>query len=669
MPDEPAFEPPNVTDDDILWASHLLDLPDDAFYGKDGADPRQEVLNSMNTIDVAACPGSGKTTLLVAKLAILAKTWQYRTRGICVLSHTNAARHQIEARLGNTAVGRRLLSYPHFIGTIHGFANDFLAVPWLRSIGYPVKLIDTEFCERRRWRKLNHKWRFSLQKKFINESDIRIADTSFALARKKGTFPFADHTATYQNTRKACRETTEEGYHCHDDMFLWARDMITKLPWVIEVIRDRFPLLFVDEAQDNSEDQSSILHRIFIEGESIVTRQRFGDENQAIFDFIEANEATTDAFPGTKKKELPNSHRFGQTIADLADPLGLVPYPLLGLGPKKALSSGSNEGPHTIFLFDDDNLGEVLDAYAQLLIETFSEQELQEGTFTAVGLVHKPKEDNHRPRHVGHYWPDYDPELSSAEPKPRTFLQYVIAGQARAEANGEAHFAVENIAQGILRLAGMTESKKTCHRRRYCHRYIMKLLEDDADLRGEYESLIVLLAVRKEAPKEKTWDEVADSGRRIAENIAGTSLSRADAADFLKWIDRHESDKSTGVFPKSADNMYRYSKDSKAVAIRVGSIHSVKGQTHTATLVLETHWHTFNLEDLWPWLAGTESGAAGAGIQQKSRLKVHYVAMTRPTHLLCLAMKRSVFEKSEGELDQGLMNALGQHGWHISPVD
>ena len=143
MSSEGTFELPTVTDEDICRASRLLGLPVDAFYGTDGTDPRQEVLKCMDSVDVAACPGSGKTTLLVAKLAILAEKWQYRTRGICVLSHTNAARHEIEKHLGNTAAGRRLLDYPHYIGTIHGFVNEFLAAPWLRSRGYTIKMIDT----------------------------------------------------------------------------------------------------------------------------------------------------------------------------------------------------------------------------------------------------------------------------------------------------------------------------------------------------------------------------------------------------------------------------------------------------------------------------------------------------------------------------------------------
>src|SRR6266581_4100885 len=94
-------KPLDITDNDISWVSRLLRLPAAAFSGSDGSDPRQEVMKSLQSIDVAACPGSGKTTLLVAKLAILAEKWQYATRGICVMSHTNAARHEIESRLGN----------------------------------------------------------------------------------------------------------------------------------------------------------------------------------------------------------------------------------------------------------------------------------------------------------------------------------------------------------------------------------------------------------------------------------------------------------------------------------------------------------------------------------------------------------------------------------------
>ena len=123
MGNDAGIDAPAIEDLDIPWVCELLGLPATAFSGADGTDPRLPVLRSMDTLDIEACPGSGKTTLLVAKLAILARKWTQSRRGLCVLSHTNVARREIETSLGNTAAGQRLLSYPHFIGTIHGFVT------------------------------------------------------------------------------------------------------------------------------------------------------------------------------------------------------------------------------------------------------------------------------------------------------------------------------------------------------------------------------------------------------------------------------------------------------------------------------------------------------------------------------------------------------------------
>lgn len=140
MREPEPFVFPDITEDDIAWACDVMELPNDAF---DGA--RRHVLLTNGSLDVAACPGSGKTTLLVAKLAILARKWTDRRRGICVLSHTNAAREVIEDRLGATAEGQSLLSYPHYVGTIHGFVDRFLGIPYLRHKGWEV-LVDNERC-------------------------------------------------------------------------------------------------------------------------------------------------------------------------------------------------------------------------------------------------------------------------------------------------------------------------------------------------------------------------------------------------------------------------------------------------------------------------------------------------------------------------------------------
>jgi hypothetical protein len=88
--------------------------------------------------------------------------------------------------------------------------------------------------------------------------------------------------------------------------------------------------------------------------------------------------------------------------------------------------------------------------------------------------------------------------------------------------------------------------------------------------------------------------------------------------------------------------------------------------------VLETYWKDrkkrHNLELLSPWLRGIKAGRCNVGVEQQSRLKVHYVAATRPTHLLCLAMKRSSFEDDEGNLNQSMVQELEQRGWQVKSI-
>jgi superfamily I DNA/RNA helicase len=684
MSADPSFEPPAITDEDIRWASRLLRLGEDGFHGKDGSDPRQKVLKTSGTIEVAACPGSGKTTLLVAKLAILAKKWPHRTRGICVLSHTNAARREIEKLVGNEAAGQRLLAYPHFIGTIHAFVDHFLTLPLLRSFGYKSTQFSTEIAGQQLWalsgygaqlppylyRKIPDKDRRKAavcHAHYVGEKrDLRLEaeNATVWLLRKKDTDSF-------RLIDKWKSTVLQAGYAAYEDTFAYGHRALKENRYLVSTLRDRFPLLFIDEAQDNSEQQSAILHRIFMDGTGSVRRQRFGDPNQAIFSFVGAKGATKHKFPDGKIEELPNSHRFGEHIAQLAGPLGVTQYDggLIGQGPSTHRLARQHEGRHTIFLFDDDGAGKVLDAYGVLLLETFSEPELIRGSFVVVGQVHKLKGDDRKPRHVGHYWSDYDPELSKAEPKPQTLVQYVFAGLGKAEAIGEAYPAVEKIAEGILRLAGMAEGGTTLPPRRHRHRYVLQRLEKSPDIQVCYKTLISRLALRRKGLRQETWDNrCCGLLRQIAETLADAPLSGAEADPFLKWKDEPDALPPPSTTRKRRDNIYRYSNDKGEVAIRVGSIHSVKGETHTATLVLETFWHKHNLADVLHWLDGSESGAESPENRQADRLKLHYVAMTRPTHLLCLAMKRSPLEDADGRLDHSKIDELKRHGWNVEPI-
>lgn len=664
MNDGAAFTVPEIADAAIPWVCSVLDLPPTAFSGHDGQDPRLPVLKSLATLDIEACPGSGKTTLLVAKLAILGGQWADPRRGLCVLSHTNVARREIEHVLGSTAEGQRLLSYPHFIGTIHGFVNEFLAIPWLSSNGYPIEMIDDEVAQRRRWRRLPHAIRGGLEKRRYDQRILKIQDTHFGVGEIKwGKVALGEDTPTYQALIKACRESAQEGYFCHDEMFVWAHDLIDKSPEVTGFLRTRFPLLFVDEVQDNSEQQSKLLHRVFMEGNGPVMRQRYGDTNQAIYQYAGQTEAvTTDSFPvPAVRTDIPNSFRFGQEIADLADPLALEPQGLQGKRQDGIEGESDTSGKHAIFLFDDESIGNVLENYAAYLVEVFSENELRVGKFTAVGAVHRPGADDKLPRHVGHYWPEYDHDIGRADPQPQTFVQYVSAGNRLSQDSGETHATVEKIAEAVIRLARIAEPTFSTGNRRRKHRYVLELLDGKDAARTAYINLVRILAVGRVPLMENAWnDNWRPVVTQIVQEITGAAVDGEDVAAFLAWGDAQPA--AAGEEEKSrSDNIFRYPRDNPAVAVRVGSIHSVKGQTHTATLVLETFYHAHHLKTLKPWLLGDRTGANGAHAALKARLKLHYVAITRPARLLCLALRQDSVDDDE-------ITKLRGRGWRVAWV-
>lgn len=640
---------PVVENEDIDEVIALLNLPQFAFGSHEGDNSRFSILTSNDTLDVEACPGSGKTTLLVAKLAILSRKWDNRRRGICVLSHTNVARREIEQRLSGTQEGRLLLSYPHFVGTIHGFMNDFLALPWLRSKSIPIKVINDEECIKRRQSKLSYKTRTAFQNDLnriplrVRAPDYSVGDVSWARGGTLGR-----DTDTYRDIQKACRLTTLEGYFCYDEMFVWGNELLNNYPSIKEAIRARFPLLFIDEVQDTTEIQSNLLYQLFCEGNNPVVRQRFGDSNQAIYSHAsqEKDQTITDIFPNPKSlRNISDSHRFGPRIASLADPLALRSQGLTGCGSVITDNSGI-DNHHAIFLFSEQSIRNVIPAYASYLIEVFCESKLRSGTFTAIGAIHKSNGDDKVPRHVKHYWPYYDHQ-STTTSTPKTLYQYALLGMKLSSQYGENHYFAEKLSGGILHLVTILNPVVKLHYQQRSHRHLRQLLNNHPEMDQVYLNLIKLLVAEKSQLTPMRWTkECVPAIRTIAHTIANAPHIDSVAEDFLSCdVNLNISDLASSTI--KAGNIFSYPPENPKVNVRLGSIHSVKGETHTATLVLETFYRRHNLKYLKRWLLGKQKGGNDEGPESLKRLKQHYVAMTRPSHLLCLAMREDSLTSNE----------------------
>lgn len=79
------------------------------------------------------------------------------------------------------------------------------------------------------------------------------------------------------------------------------------------------------------------------------------------------------------------------------------------------------------------------------------------------------------------------------------------------------------------------------------------------------------------------------------------------------------------------------------------TIHNVKGETHDATLYLETDRQgASDLNRILPYFGVGHCGSSN--LYDFSR-KLAYVGMSRPKKLLCVAMQAATYEKSKGIFD------------------
>ncbi len=77
---------------------------------------------------------------------------------------------EIEKRIGGTQVGAKLLNYPHFIGTVHSFFTTHIALPWMRSHGKNIEIIETDFAIDYRWNMVTDSYKKILDSKYISKS-------------------------------------------------------------------------------------------------------------------------------------------------------------------------------------------------------------------------------------------------------------------------------------------------------------------------------------------------------------------------------------------------------------------------------------------------------------------------------------------------------------------
>ena len=637
-----------ITDDDIDWVEKIMG-PNISFDTE-----RRAVIKCMESIDVQACPGSGKTTALVAKLAILARKWPYDDFGICVLSHTNVAREEIQTCLGNYEIGKRLLSYPHFIGTVQKFVDSYLAIPWLKSNDYPVSRVDTAYVLSKRW---------NMQSDYIRQylKDRNLSEKVLCYVNNIDEFDKKVASGFKKFLRRQIQKSQRDGYFTYDEMLLYVKQLLETYPLISNVITKKFPIVFIDESQDISNLQWTVLDMAFKDREGFAV-QTFGDINQDIYE----NERDVKREDVNQKEQLriSNSRRFNECIAKLANTVAFDNEVIKGVNQEFV----DRDIKNTVFLFSKDKISEVIDAFGELVTNTFSKEELvkyKNYGCHAIGQIHKKTESityDKLPKSVADYWISYDDKGSNLNKQSDNLIGFFRKGLRDFQETKEMGAYFNELFLGLRALNSLfpNEVRATITGKNFTSSI------SAFDEKTQQSILRILSKLSNfDSIDKSNWNDVCckfiqlliDYGLKTDK----TSFEKDYAVNrFLEW---EEDRSSLSLEIPEKLNVYHYvnPKNDVDIDIELGSIHSVKGRTHLATLVLETFYHKHNITSILPYLTEPLKKRDECNTYNIHRLKCQYVAMTRPKALVCIALPIENISDSQ-------IQKLQHLGWHIKNI-
>ena len=658
-----------ATDDEIKIAHDLL-LPGKPDFDED----KVAVIKSNISQDIKACPGSGKTTVLLAKLLILANRMPFGDgSGICVLTHTNVAIDEIKARFGSQA--DILFSYPNFCGTIQSFVDKFLTIPLFNSCNeIPIsdinddranRIIEREFMSC--FNTLSKEQKKSLwslvdrdtykkngvvewKRVIIAISEV-VRDSYYDYANQKYYRKYGDDFVLAANSKNPSprykllstlrRAAESQGVIKYDDAYSIAMAYCQLMPVLRESLTHRFKYLFIDETQDTNKLQLDLLERLF-DRESVII-QRFGDNYQAIYDSAES----CDWVP-CNPLPLNQSKRFGDNIARVLRTVCIEDNRALVGNPEI-------QSAKPIMLVYDDPL-QVLPAFvsilhsykiddesvAEIALRERNEDVLHRYNIKAVGYCGKYNEKDGELCSLHRYFPYFDNNLAAKRPYEEvTTLNAFISKKSLDATPQEYRSRILEAMVVFLDRCGAIQDNG----RRYSKTSMLRAIKEKSPdlydiLNARLAKWVLNISNSTVNVDSDVFEELKAFMLNELANAFSVVTTTINVKSFLKR--QHDEFYAMKSQANGTQNIYRDGD----IEIPISTVHSVKGETHAATLFLETFYHTYDSEYLGAALSGEVFSGSGYA---KSAVKVAYVAMSRPKYLLAYAIHKSRYNNLDTE--------------------
>lgn len=646
-----------------------------------------DVIKSNESRDIKACPGSGKTTVLLAKLLILAERMPFLDgSGICVITHTNVAINEIKSKFGKNA--SVLFGYPNFCGTIQSFVDQFLTIPWYNSFNKkPLVAVDddranaiikkefyskgwpeqqksksllhgnpdyTKACTDKDWDTVKRMEFDAIVKLYFDQASQKFF-RNYGDGHVVAAYNAISTSDLFQILNDVRLSAYRNGILQYQDAYSTALNYLISLPSVKQSLTERFRYVFMDEAQDSSQIQLDLIEGMFDVDKTVV--QRFGDPYQSLYDSEKPC-----AWKPEKALPLNCSKRFGDNIAKV----------LRFVCVEDNSSLNGNPDVHSVMpvmiVYEDASM--VLSKFVEILKgrkvdgesiweiaqRERSEDMLHRYNIKAIGHVGN-KEDEKKGRYtsIKQYYPLYESSKVSKYPfRTDMTLNSFLQKDSLEDSPAEYRNRILDAMMNVLERVDVTKDDG----RKFAKTTFLDYLKEKHP--SDYEKLLNNLSVWVMAmlSSELSINPIVFDGVKSYIQIElasffGFSGSDARLSEFLK----KEADAYYSVVAKDdCQNIYKESD----VEIEIATVHSVKGETHAATLYLETMYYAYESEHFGNQLCGEPYKKRNGDSRVQACLKVAYVGMSRPKYLLCYAIQKDRFDK----LDRAKIDTI----WDVEEI-
>ena len=664
-----------ITDELIEKAERIL-LP----VGKTFDEERRAFIKGLDNRDLMAVPGSGKTTALQAKLYCIAQNMPLPNgRGILVLSHTNTAVDELKKLLQGYCP--QLFEYPSFVGTIQQFVDKFLAIPFYEAYyGKGIESIDADrysrecekYVSRGRGPAVHYvKYHFASDNKHYNQVRFSYNDEGQRIITMglNGKIPTIIAPQTWKNAHKEEENARAvllflynmkihlmlNGFLHYDDCYFLADSYIKKNPSIIHILRNRYRYVFVDEAQDSHKHQLDLLNKLF-GGVPCDCLQFIGDPNQSIFN--NHSKDTTLQWSGKDPRFINKSIRLTPSVASVVNNLVLDKGHDEHTGEDHFCVDGLRVLPKVIppqlILFDNRTMNQLKDKFKSLIQENnlIEEDRNRNNGFHIIGWAAKKTVDSNKLR-LEDIFPEYCYSPSETAFTADTLSK--VVRKAALQGNFKvSHWTVIETFLHVLHLCDAKAEDGRGYNKTKLAKSIIILPESEQNKFSEdlYKCSKALAAGNYEEAYNKikifvtTW---MSSLYRVVPNYS--------ASAYLEDAYLAEDVEPASVVVED-----------DGIPITIGTIHSVKGRTHCATMYVETFYEgKYECEHLNVTKSGVVLNPLFGDDVNNTRVyaslarKMMYVGFSRPTHLLCYASEKSRWTDET-------INIMRERGWNVSDL-